>query len=216
MEFLYMDGNGIVPASDREVMPAGEWITLNASAGKIPSTEVFQQALEDQVFQLEETCACPTGWTWTKEPTWFSQQYHWDAWNVVESFPDENDNVPWYFSEGNLPRISLGGKFYLNANLKEKVEGSLSRLWLCIESIISNPLFIRGTDHPLHFNYLHLQSGWNSAANINFLAQEARAKVLEFLGFLNWWTSSVMHWEASLQLWMVDFITTFCLCSLKK
>ena len=47
MDFLYTDGDGIIPASDREVMLAGEWIALNVSAGKIPSTEVFQQALED-------------------------------------------------------------------------------------------------------------------------------------------------------------------------
>ena len=124
MEFLYTDGDGIVPTSGREVMPAGEWIALNASAGKIPSTEVFQQALEDRVLQSEETCARPTAWTWTKEPTWFNQRYHWDAWNVIESFPDENDNVPWYFSDGNSPRISTEGKFYLDTDTREKAADS--------------------------------------------------------------------------------------------
>jgi len=83
--FLYMDGDGTVPTSGREVMPAGEWVTLNTSAGKIPSTDVFQQALEDHAFKPEESCAHLTGWTWTKEPTWFSQCYHWDMWNVVKS-----------------------------------------------------------------------------------------------------------------------------------
>ena len=216
MEFLYTDGDGIVPTSGREVMPAGEWIALNASAGKIPSTEVFQQALEDRAIQMEEFCARPNNWTWTKEPAWFNQRYHWDAWNVIESFPDENDTVPWYFSEGGSPWISEGGKFYMDANLTEKAVDSLSRLWLCIESIISNPPFVRGTDHPLRFNCLRLQSGWDSESSVVSLAREARVKALEFLGFINWWTSSVTHWESPLPPWMVDFIADFRLRSLKK
>ena len=197
-------------------MPAGEWITLNASAGKIPSTDVFQQALEDRALQLEESCARPTAWTWTKEPAWFSQRYHWDAWNVIESYPDENDSVPWYFNEGSAPSIVSGGKFYLDTSLREKAMDSLSKLWLCIESVISNPPFVKGTDYPLRFNYLRLQSGWDSAGSVDSLAQEARAKALEFLGFLNWWTASVTHWDSPLQSWMVDFIGAFNLRSLKK
>ncbi|EDQ98425.1 uncharacterized protein LACBIDRAFT_302374 [Laccaria bicolor S238N-H82] len=216
MEFLYTDGDGIVPTSGREVMPAGEWIALNASAGKIPSTDVFQQALEDRAFQLEETCARPTAWTWTKEPAWFSQRYHWDAWNVIESFPDENDNVPWYFNKGSAPIINNGGKFYLATDLREKAMDLLSRLWLCVESVVSNHPFIKGTDHPLKFNYLRLQSGWDSADSVDSITREARAKALEFLGFLNWWTSSVTRWDFSLHPWMVDFIRTFQLRSLKK
>lgn len=209
MEFLYTDGDGIVPTSGREVMTAGEWIALNASAGKIPSTDVFQQALEDRAFQSEELCAHSTGWTWTKEPAWFSQHYHWDAWNVVESFPDESDNVPWYFSDGNSPRTSTGGRFYLDTYFREKAADSLAKLWLCIESIISNPPFVRGTDHPLRFNPLRLQSSWESPDNADSLAREAQTKALEFLGFINWWSSSVTHWDSSLQPWMVDYIATF-------
>lgn len=216
MDFLYTDGDGIIPASDREVMPVGEWIVLNASAGKIPSTEVFQQALEDRAFQLEETCARPSKWTWTKEPTWFSQRYHWDAWNVIESFPDEHDNVPWYFADGNAPGVCSRGKFYLDTIFQEKAEDALSRLWLCIEAITSNPPFVKGTDHPLRFNCLRLRSGWDSRSSIDSLAEDAQGKALEFLGFINWWTSSVTHWESPLQTWMVDYIATFRLCALKK
>ena len=47
MECLYTDSDGVVPTSGWECMVAGEWIALNVSTGKIPSTEVFQQALED-------------------------------------------------------------------------------------------------------------------------------------------------------------------------
>jgi len=117
MDFLYMDSNGTVPTSGHKVMPAGEWVALNASAGKIPSTDVFQQALEDHAFQTKESCTCLTGWTWTKEPTWSSQRYHWDAWNMVKSFSDEDDNVPWYFSDGSSPRVSASGKFYLDKDV---------------------------------------------------------------------------------------------------
>ena len=173
MEFLYTDGDGIVPTSGREVMPAGEWITLNVSAGKIPSTDIFQQALQDCAFQPEESCTRLTAWTWTKEPAWFSQRYHWDAWNVVESFPDENNSVPWYFSNRNLPRINSGGRFCLDTDLQEKAADSLSKLWLCVESIISNPLFIKGTDYPLQFNPLCLQSSWESPNGVDSVAQEA-------------------------------------------
>jgi len=216
MDFLYTDGDGMVPTSGHEVMPAGEWVALNASAGKIPSTDVFQQALEDHTFQTKESCARLTGWTWTKEPTWFSQHYHWDAWNMVESFSDKDNNIPWYFSNGSSPRVSAGGKFYLDKDVRDKATDSLSRLWLCVELIICNPPFVRGMDHPLCFNQLHLQSGWDSPSSVDSVAQEARAKALEFLGFINWWTSSVTRWESPLQPWMVDYIATFRLHSLKK
>jgi len=66
MEYLYTNSEGVVPNSGREYMVTGEWIALNASAGKIPSTEIFQQALEDRAFLSPESAAHPSGWTWTK------------------------------------------------------------------------------------------------------------------------------------------------------
>ena len=65
-------------------MVAGKWIALNASTGKIPSTETFQRALEDWTFSPLEVAAHPPGWTWTKQPTWYAGHYHWDAWIVVD------------------------------------------------------------------------------------------------------------------------------------
>ena len=105
MDCLYTDGEGVVPTSGRECMVAGEWIDLNASAGKIPSTEIFQQALEDRAFLSPDAAVCPSGWTWTKRPTWYADHFHWDAWTTVDCFADENDNVPWYFSDGNTPQV---------------------------------------------------------------------------------------------------------------
>ena len=84
-----------------------------------------------------------------KEPTWFSQRYHWDAWNVVEYFSDDNNIVPWYFSEGDSLIVNSGGRFYLGTDLREKAADSLAKLWLCVESIIPNPPFLRGMDHLL-------------------------------------------------------------------
>lgn len=55
MEFLYTDGDGKVPTSGRESMIAGEWIALNASAGRIPS--MFKQALENRAFFPSELAA---------------------------------------------------------------------------------------------------------------------------------------------------------------
>ena len=57
MECLYTDRDGRVPTSDHEVMTAGEWIALNASAGRIPLTDVFEQALSDHAFLPSELAA---------------------------------------------------------------------------------------------------------------------------------------------------------------
>ena len=216
MEYLYTDGDGVVPNSGREFMIAGEWIALNASAGKIPSTEVFQQALEDRAFLSAEVAAHPPGWTWTKRPTWYTDRYHWDAWTVVNCFADENDSVPWYFSEGNAPRAGSDGRFYFDTELRHQAEESLSKLWLCVDSIISNPPFILGTEYPLKFNYIRLSSGWDSVQSASAVVEGAKARIKEYLGFLNWWSSSVTHWDAPLERWMIDFINSFQLRSLRK
>lgn len=197
-------------------MIAGEWITLNASAGKIPSTKVFEQALEDHVFLLPKLVAWPMSWTWTKQPAWYSDTYHWDAWNVVDCFTDENDSVPWYFSDGNFPRESTEGKFHFDPNICSEAEDSLSKLWLCVEAITSNPPFIHGTAHPTKFNYLLLSAVWDSLQGALSLMTDAKGHVLEYLGFINWWSSSVSGWEDSLQWWMVDYIASFRLHNLKK
>lgn len=139
MDCLYTDSNGKVPTSGQEKMTAGKWIALNASRGKIPSTAVFEQALEGRAFLLPELAARPMSWTWTKQPMWYSDKYHWDAWNIVDCFADENNSVPWYFSGGNLPWESTDGKFHFDTDTRSKVEDSLSRLWLCVEAITSNP-----------------------------------------------------------------------------
>ena len=197
-------------------MVAGEWIALNASAGKIPSTAVFEQALEDRAFLLPELAARPTSWTWAKQPTWYSDKYHWDAWTTVDCFADENDSVPWYFSEGSSPWEGAEGKFHFDPNTRPKAEDSLSKLWLCIEAITSNPPFVSGTPHPLKFNYLLLSAAWDSSRGAASLMNDAKGRVLEYLGFINWWSSSVSGWESSLQTWMVDFIAGFRLRDLKK
>ena len=216
MECLYTDSDGVVPTSGRECMVAGEWIALNASAGKIPSTEVFQQALEDRAFRSPEAAARPPGWTWTKRPMWYSDRYHWDAWTVVDCFGDENDNVPWYFSDGGAPSVGGDGRFYFDANLRGQAEECLTKLWLCVDSIVSNPPFVVGTEHPTKFNYLRLSSGWDSALSANTVVEDAKARVKEYLGFLNWWSSSVTRWDAPLERWMTDFISSFRLGSLRK
>ena len=136
------------------------------------------------MFQSKESCTHPTAWTWTKEPTWFSQYYHWDAWTVVKSFSNEDDNVPWYFSDRNSARVNSRGKFYLDGDVRDKAADSLSKLWLCVESNISNLPFIRGTDHLLHFNQLHLQSSWDSLSSVDFLVWEARAKAWSYWALL--------------------------------
>lgn len=216
MDCLYTDGDGKVPTSGREKMIAGEWIALNASAGKIPSTEVFEQALEDRAFLLPELAARPTSWTWTKQPTWYSDKYHWDAWNVVDCFADETDSVPWFFSGGSSPWESADGKFHFDPVVCPKAEDSLSRLWFCVEAITSNPPFTSGTPHPTKFNYLLLSAAWDSARGATSLMDDAKGRVLEYLGFINWWSSSVSRWEDSLQLWMVEYISAFKLRDLKK
>ncbi|EDR10034.1 uncharacterized protein LACBIDRAFT_325588 [Laccaria bicolor S238N-H82] len=216
MDCLYTNSDGEVPTSGREKMIAGEWIALNASAGTIPSTEVFEQALEDRAFLLPELAARPTSWSWTKQPTWYSDKYHWDAWNVVDCFADENDSVPWFFSGGNSPWESASGEFHFDPDMRAKAEDSLSRLWLCIEAITSNPPFASGTPHPAKFNYLLLSAAWNSARGAATLMSDAKGRALEYLGFVNWWTSSVANWEDPLQQWMIDYIAGFKLRDLKK
>ena len=216
MDLLYTDGDGKVPTSGRESMIAGEWIALNASAGRIPSTAVFEQALEDRAIFPAELAARPTAWTWTRQPTWYCDKYHWDAWNVVDFFADEDDAVPWYFSDGSTPWTSDSGKFHFDASLRTKAEDSLSKLWLCIESITSNPPFVSGTTHPRKFNYLLLSAAWDSAKGAESLADDAKGRVLEYLGFINWWSSSISGWDDALQRWMIDYIGTFKLRDLKK
>lgn len=216
MECLYTDGDGKVPTSGREAMTAGEWIALNASAGRIPSTAVFEQALEDRAFLPAELAARPTAWTWTKQPTWYCDRYHWDAWNVVDCFADENDAVPWYFGDGNSPWVSDDGKFHFDPSLRSKAEDTLSKLWLCIDSITSNPPFVSGTPQPTKFNYLLLSAAWDSERGAKSLMDDAKGRILEYLGFLNWWSSSISGWDDPLQRWMVDYIKSFKLHDLKK
>ena len=163
-----------------------------------------------------DSAARPPGWTWTKQPTWYSDRYHWDVWTVVDCFVDETNNVPWYFSDGSAPRVANDGRFYFDAGLWRQVEEHLTKLWLCIDSIVSNPPFILGTGHPTKFNYLHLSSGWDSAQSASSVVEDAKAQVKEYLGFLNWWSSSVTHWGAPLERWMINYIASFRLCSLKK
>jgi len=191
-------------------------VALNVSAGKIPSTEIFQHALEDWATLSPEAAACPADWTWTKQPTWYTNRYHWDAWTTVDCFADENNSIPWYFSDGNAPRPGGDGRFYFDTDLRRQVEDCLTRLWLCIDSIVSNLPFVSGAEHPIKFNYLHLSSGWDSMQSASAVVDDAKARIKEYLGFLNWWSSSVMHWETPLERWMVDFINSFQLRSLRK
>jgi len=216
MECLYTDRDGKVPTSGRQAMITGEWIALNGSAGRIPSMDVFAQALEDCAFLPPKLAAWPMAWTWTKQPMWYSDKYHWDAWNMVNCFADENDIVPWYFNDSNAPWTSNNGKYHFDPSLCSRAEDALSKLWLCIESVTLNPPFISGTLHPLKFNYLLLSAAWDLVRGAKSLVDNARGHVLKYLGFLNWWSSSISGWDNTLQCWMIDYIKGFKLHNLKK
>lgn len=135
---------------------------------------------------------------------------------MVDFFPDEDDAVPWYFSNGSTPWTSNDGKFHFDSTLRAKAEDSLSKLWLCIECITLNPPFVSGTSHPAKFNYLLLSAAWDSAREAESSADDTKGRVLEYLGFINWWSSSVSGWDDALQRWMVDYIGGFKLHDLKK
>ena len=130
--------------------------------------------------------------------TWYTDRYHWDAWTVVDCFADENDVVPWYFSDGNFPSAGGDGKFYFDRELQHWAEECLTKLWLCIKSVISNPPFISGTLHPAKFNYLWLSSGWDSAQSADTVSEEAKAHVKEYLGFL---TGGCLQLHIGTSLW---------------
>ena len=85
-----------------------------------------------------------------------------------------------------------------------------------MEAITSNPPFVSGTPHPTKFNYLPLSAAWDSKQGATSLMNDAKRHVLEYLGFINWWSASVSKWENPLQLWMVEYIAGFKLCDLKK
>ena len=50
----------------------------------------------------------------------------------------------------------------------------------------------------------------------NAVGEDAKVRVKEYLGFLNWWSSSVTYWDAPLEQWMVDYVNAFQLHSLRK
>ena len=135
---------------------------------------------------------------------------------MVDCFADETDSVPWYFSEGSSPWENTDGKFHFDPSIRPKAEDSLSKLWLCVEAISSNPPFVSGTPHPSWFNYLLLSAAWDSARGATSLMNDAKGRMLEYLGFINWWSSSVSRWEDPLQQWMIDYIAGFRLRDLKK
>jgi len=130
---------------------------------------------------------------------WYADHYHWDAWTVVDCFADENNTIPWYFNDGNAPSLGGDRKFYFDVDLRHRAEDCLTKLWLCVESVVSNPPFVPGTEYPTKFNYLRLSSGWDSIKSTDTVGEDAKARVKEYLGFLNWWSSSVTHWDAPLE-----------------
>ena len=73
-----------------------------------------------------------------------------------------------------------------------------------------------GTEYLAKFNYLRLASGCDSAQSASTVVEDAKDQVKEYLSFLNWWSSSVTYWDAPLERWMVNFVSSFRLCSLRK
>ncbi|KAJ7115758.1 hypothetical protein C8R44DRAFT_553211, partial [Mycena epipterygia] len=132
---------------------------------------------------------------WSRFADWFNLDKDWMAWIPVLDEPGESGS--WYFS--TFSKVSVGradfDNYIIPSELQETIATDLKIGWNCLQAIKHSPLFPARAPHPTEFRYDSLNFAKDSEQEVLAELMRAAWKMLEYLGFINWWTRTQEGWQ---------------------
>ncbi|KAJ6491455.1 hypothetical protein C8R47DRAFT_1070978 [Mycena vitilis] len=174
------------------------FVAYNCSANLIPDAA---WKYVDQVWYFSSRVALKEDgfaveMEWAKEPDWHRPDRDWTEW-IPTCRETETQDLPWYHVEGDTTIIKKTqyNRYLLETLQRDEYLADLKAVWDLVDTIRSLPQFPPGIPTPVEHAKNELYTAKDSVKEAMGVAAASKRKMLEFLGFINWWIAVQDEWD---------------------
>ena len=205
MDFLLVDESGNVPLVEQRVVQKDEWITLNAPSMGIPMEAMDHRARRPDVHRPTGPTGVYLEMEWALDTDWYDRDASWRPYiplkpDVADGGPLSKSQSDWFFSfDMTTPYEHLSADVFVvpEATREQIHEDIITWAW-CVDDICSNHPFPPETAQPPEFDHGTLVQAFSSLEDLQAAGCVCKRTAVDYLGFLSWWNSSVLRWDANL------------------
>lgn len=206
MDYLPLDDQGLVPSIDFRTIRDDLWIGLNASCDAIPSEATSTQRLPS--FRSTGPTGMLLEMEWALDADWYDPDAGWRPF-LPKPTPESKE---WFFQLGDstpadLSTINDTGECSILPNIALRMENDIRRVEACVAAITSSTKFPSRACRPGYYEYEPLHGTFDDTQTLEDFGANCKRQVLDYLAFINWWTSSVSYWDDDLPQVAIDAIT---------
>ena len=206
MDYLPLDHQGVVPSIDFRQIQDDLWIGLNASCDAIPS-EASSPPHQIPAFRATGPTGMLFEMEWALDADWFDLDAGWRPY--LPKPTQESDQ--WFFQlDHNTPvdweAVSKSGEYSIHPSMVTKMEDDLRGYEACVVSIAHSTIFPFRGCRLGKYNYDTLRDTFIDTQTLEDFGRNVKRQALDYLVFINWWTSLVSVWDLRLPQPAIDAI----------
>ncbi|KAJ6479480.1 hypothetical protein C8R47DRAFT_983362 [Mycena vitilis] len=147
---------------------------------------------------------------WAKEMDWHKPDRDWTAWIPVKGSAELPD-LPWYHLEDDPDAIKMTqyGRYLLEPTVRDAVLADLKPAWELVHAISHIPQFPPNMPGPVEYSSREIYLAKDSRKEIMEVFAGVKRKMLEYLGWVYWWSSVEDRWEELVSSQQKDLISSY-------
>ena len=205
MDYLPTDDQGLVPSIDFRTIRNDLWIGLNTSCNAIPSEALSTQRLPS--FRLTGPTGMLLEMEWALDADWYNPDAGWRPF-LPKPTPESKE---WFFqldhsTPVDLSTIAESGECSILPTIALQMEGDIRRVEACVAAIAQLTTFPLQACRLGYYTYKLLHGTFDDTQALEDFGMNCKRQVLDYLAFINWWTSSVSYWDRDLPQVAIDAI----------
>ncbi|KAJ7151749.1 hypothetical protein C8R46DRAFT_913696 [Mycena filopes] len=198
MKFFLSNADG-VPHSSVKVVAGHTWVSLQGGFDRLPAeaAEFKERVSPQSEGGLTDECGLFLRMEWSRAADWHNLDRDWLAWiPVIES---RGESAAWYFMTYAHLDCSREGfnNFIIPDALRSTIEADLLLAWGVVDKIRHSYAFPQRAPSPSEFDCAAFSFAKATTKGITDLLMSACRKMLELLGFINWWSRTHGGWRYS-------------------
>ncbi|KAJ7151744.1 hypothetical protein C8R46DRAFT_1043212 [Mycena filopes] len=198
MKFFLSNADG-VPHSSVKVVAGHTWVSLQGGFDRLPAeaAEFKERVSPQSEGGLTDECGLFLRMEWSRAADWHNLDRDWLAWiPVIES---RGESAAWYFMTYAHLDCSREGfnNFIIPDALRSTIEADLLLAWGVVDEIRHSYAFPQRAPSPSEFDCAAFSFAKATTKGITDLLMSACRKMLELLGFINWWSRTHGGWRYS-------------------
>ena len=213
MDFLPLDGSGLVPQVDFRTIGNDLWVGLNSRCELIPSEAPAyidyqsNQHISDD-FRAKGLTGLYLEMEWALDADWYDPDA---GWRPFLPLPSEGSGEWYYQLNQNTPPDPESASPHLTIfpRLLSSMENDLKLLESCVVAVAKSSIFPLRAMRPGWYDFAQLRGPFDSIQSLESFGANVKRQALDYLGFLAWWTLSTSGWDLYVPQEIVDSILDF-------